>query len=115
MKKLLFIAVLFLSSCFTLLGQTVADPCRKSTEGNDFWFGFMESRNYHSAHYLEITVTARENTTFTITIGNDETPFNGTYTVNANNSRQVNIPWNLVEAIGSESIQDKGSVFTLVF
>ncbi len=108
MKNILFLAVLILSSTFNVFGQTLADPCRKSTEGTDFWFGFMESRNYNSNHYLEITVTAREHTTFTIAIGNSETPFNGTYTVNANSSQQVNIPWNMVEALGSETIEDKG-------
>ncbi|NQU87057.1 MAG: IgGFc-binding protein, partial [Mariniphaga sp.] len=84
------------------------NECHKSTEGTDFWFGFMESRNYHNNHYLEITVTSRETTNFTITIGPQETPFNGTYIVNGNSSRQVKIPWDQVEALGSESIQDKG-------
>jgi PKD repeat protein len=36
--------------------------CRKSTEGTDFWFGFMESRNYNPNHFIEITVTESENT-----------------------------------------------------
>ncbi|HKL32817.1 MAG TPA: hypothetical protein VJ919_09795, partial [Tangfeifania sp.] len=69
------------------------DQCRKSTEGKDFWFGFMESRNYKPNHYLEITVTARETTTFSIKIGPDEVPFGNSYTVNANNSLRVKIPW----------------------
>ncbi|MCY1718831.1 PKD domain-containing protein [Prolixibacteraceae bacterium Z1-6] len=85
-----------------------ADPCRKSTEGNDFWFGFMESRNYSANHYIEITVTAREATTFTITIGTNETPFQGVFSVAANNSQQIRIPWDMVEALGSESIENKG-------
>ncbi|MEZ5104393.1 MAG: PKD domain-containing protein [Draconibacterium sp.] len=84
------------------------DICRKSTEGKDFWFGFMESRNYNPNHYLEITVTAREATTFTITVGPNEIPFNGTYTIGANSSRQVKILWDLAEATGSEEIQNKG-------
>jgi len=84
------------------------DVCRKSTEGKDFWFGFMENRNYTPDHYLEITVTAREATSFTISIGPLEMPFNGTYSVGSNDSRQVKIPWETVEATGSEQIQAKG-------
>lgn len=105
--RLFLTIILWIAGPFILTAQET-DLCRKSTEGKDFWFGFMESRNYNPNHYLEITVTAREATTFTITIGTSETPFGGTYTVNANNSRQVLIPWDLVEAIGSEEIQDKG-------
>ena len=82
------------------------DLCKKSTEGTEFWFGFMESRNTHSNHYVEITVTARETTEFTIKIGKNQTLFNGTYTVSSNSSVQVEIPWQLVEAVGSETIQD---------
>ncbi|WP_372936391.1 hypothetical protein, partial [Mariniphaga sediminis] len=74
------------------------DLCRKSTEGTEFWFGFMESRNYHNQHFVEITVTARETTNFQVFTGKDETPFNGTYTVQANNRVRIEIPWQLVEA-----------------
>ena len=108
MTKLLFIYIFVLIASVFSRGQEVADPCKKSTEGKDFWFGFMESRNYHSAHYLEITVTAREKTTFTISTGNEESLY-GTYSVNANSSIQIEIdPWSLAEATGSESIQNRG-------
>jgi PKD repeat protein len=89
-----------------------ANLCRKSTEGTEFWFGFMESRNYNPNHFVEITVTARETTTFEIRTGKQETQFNGTYTVFADSSIQVEIPWQLVETIGSEEIQDKGIYLT---
>ena len=82
--------------------------CRKSTQGKEFWFGFMESRNYNPDHFLEITVTANETTTFNISVGNTESPFNGTFTVFADSSVQVKIPWQMVETTGSEQIQDKG-------
>ncbi|WP_163323092.1 PKD domain-containing protein [Draconibacterium mangrovi] len=104
-KKLIFI-LLFQVTILNLAAQ-YSNPCRKSTEGTDFWFGFMESRNYHSGHYLEITVTAREATTFNITIGKDQIPFNGSYSINSNSSVQVTIPWSMVEATGSEQIQNK--------
>ncbi|KAF0236037.1 MAG: hypothetical protein FD181_3029 [Prolixibacteraceae bacterium] len=39
--------------------------CQRSTEGKEFWFGFMEGRNDNgNVHYIEITVTAREATHF---------------------------------------------------
>ena len=82
--------------------------CSKSTEGTDFWFGFLEGRNYIKPHNTKIIVTARETTTFKITVGKDENLFNETYTVVANNSVEVEIPWQMVEATGSEQVQDKG-------
>ncbi|MGQ8335776.1 PKD domain-containing protein [Sunxiuqinia sp. A32] len=105
MKKLFYFLILFLQ-VHVLIGQI--DLCRKSTEGTDFWFGFMESRNYHSNHFIDITVTARETTSFQIFIGKNESPYNGTHTVQANSSKRVSIPWTLAEAIGSETIQEKG-------
>ncbi|MBN2773945.1 MAG: IgGFc-binding protein, partial [Prolixibacteraceae bacterium] len=85
------------------------NKCHKSTEGTDFWFGFMENRWYHNAtHYLEITVTARVATTFNITIGPNEDLFNGPYFVTDNGSLQIQIPWSMVEAMNSEETQSKG-------
>jgi len=84
------------------------DLCKRSTEGTEFWFGFMESRNYTAGHYLEVTVTARETTSFQIFIGKGGTPYHGPYTVDANTSSQVVIPWDIVEATDSEEIQDRG-------
>jgi hypothetical protein len=104
--KAFSISIFFFCIAIGLFAQE--DVCRKSTEGTDFWFGFMESRNHQSEHFLEITVTARETTTFNIRIGPGETPYNGTYAVEANSSVQVKIPWEQVEAIGSEEIQNKG-------
>lgn len=106
--RLLLLTTLITLRVLSLNAQGTTNPCRRSTEGKEFWFGFMESRNYHNGHYLEITVTAKESTSFNITIGREETPFGSTYTVNANNSTQVKIPWDMVEAIGSEQIQNKG-------
>ncbi|MDX9881480.1 MAG: PKD domain-containing protein [Prolixibacteraceae bacterium] len=105
---------MFLFLCFAglagadAIAQQLNDNCNRSTEGTDFWFAFMESRNYHSAHYVEITVTAREAADFTIKIGVNETFYGPTYQVAANSSVQVRIDWNLVEATGSELVQNKG-------
>lgn len=107
MRAFLFsILFLFLIHPDDAFGQN--DKCHRSTEGTDFWFGFMESRNYNSNHYVEITVTSREATTFTITIGTSQTPFQSNVSVGANSSSQIKIPWNMVEALGSESKESKG-------
>ena len=108
MRKTLLIVAIFIGTTLSLFSQVNSDPCKKSTEGTDFWFGFMESRNYHSNHFVDITVTARETTNFQIYIGNSETPFNSIYTVQANNRLRIAIPWEMVEATGSEEVQDKG-------
>ncbi len=95
----------------SVFGQTTGS-CRKSTEGKDFWFGFMESRNYHaSTHYTEITLTSIHNCNYRIYIGKSLIPFtlpsplDGT--VLPNIPVKIKIAWNLVEATGSETIQDR--------
>ncbi len=105
MKQLLFSFLLF---CCAAGVSAQDDVCRKSTEGTEFWFGFMESRHHQEDHYLEITVTSAEPATFYISVGPGREPFNGPYTVTSGNPTQVVIPWELVEVIGSEEIQDKG-------
>ena len=82
--------------------------CHRSTEGTDFWFGFMEGRNdNNNVHYIEITVTAREETKFSVFFGKSSVAYE-TKTVSENNSVQIRIPSNLAEATGSETIQDRG-------
>jgi hypothetical protein len=89
------------------LSTKAIDKCHKSTEGTNFWFGFMEGRAIHdNSHYLEITVTAREATTFTIEIG-PQKKIVGTFSVNSNSSRSVRSS-DLVEATGSETVQNFG-------
>lgn len=82
------------------------DVCTRSTEGTDFWFGFMENRNDRRDRYVEVTVTARKATTFRITAGNK--PFGTVYTVDPLQPQQVKIPWEIAEASGSEVVQNKG-------
>ena len=105
--KLILILAVFKFCVAPVFAQNV-DICRKSTEGTDFWFGFMESRNYIISHEVRIIVTARETTTFTIAVGKMENSFNGNFTVFADSSIQVSIPWKMVESVGSEVTQDKG-------
>ncbi|HSO88302.1 MAG TPA: PKD domain-containing protein [Draconibacterium sp.] len=84
--------------------------CHRSTEGKEFWFGFMEGRNDNgNVHYIEITVTAKESTSFQIFIGKSTTPLPSIpNSVDANGSVQISIPLDLAEAKGSEIIQEKG-------
>jgi len=93
-------------------GFSEVDPCHKSTEGTDFWFGFMENRWYSkpsnpkNAHYIAITVTAREETDFTVTYGPSEIPVASGH-VNSNSSVEVRPDWNILEARGTQSFEDK--------
>jgi hypothetical protein len=101
-KLTLYVLLLNTVSVF---GQTT-DPCRKSTEGTDFWFGFMEGRNYQVGHFNEITVTSSYSCKYDIFIGKSKTAYlSGT--VSPNIPVRITIDWTLVEAIGSETIQEK--------
>jgi gliding motility-associated-like protein len=67
----------------------------------------MEGRNDNgNVHYIEITVTARQTTNFSVFIGKSVVAFDSR-TVAANNSVQIKIPLSLAEATGSETIQEK--------
>lgn len=91
-----------------VFAQLVKEGCHKTSEGTDFWIGFLESRNYNAPHYLELLVCAREQTSFTLTVGPEETRIGTNYTVNTNDTVKVRIPWQLVEADSSEFVENKG-------
>jgi len=108
MRSALAILFVWCLPLFSMAGDPlVADPCHYSTEGTDFWFGLMQNRSVHPDHYLEITVTSRVGANFTVTWGPGETPI-GSFTVPANKSIIVPIDYKLLEAQGSESIENKG-------
>ncbi|NEW84234.1 MAG: PKD domain-containing protein [Mariniphaga sp.] len=90
----------------TILVSGQVNPCRKSTEGKDFWFGFMESRHHQGGHKNEITLTSVYECNYKIFIGKSTTPY-AIGILAANSPKQIPIDWTLVEAIGSESIQEK--------
>ena len=109
-RKILYKYSLFLLTWLTVViaaGQDSNPKCHRSTEGKEFWFGFMEGRNNSGNKYLEITITSREATGFSIYTGKSATP-HYTGSVQANSSFQVKIPKNLAEPTGSETIQEKG-------
>ena len=105
MKFLRLIPILLFSNILSGFGQT--DPCHKSTEGKDFWFGFLENRTYTTGHYLDITVTSIYTCKFKIYIGKSTTPF-ATGVVTPNTPVRIPVEWRIVEPLGSESIQEKG-------
>ena len=99
----LMILVLFLN--LQVFGEEIR--CKRSTEGKEFWFGFMEGRNdNNNVHYIEVTVTAREATSFSVYYGKSTVPV--TFSIGNNSSVQFKIePRTLAEAIGSETVQDR--------
>jgi PKD repeat protein len=86
--------------------QTTSNTCIKSTEGTDFWFGFMESRHHQSGHYLELTLTSTFTCNFSIYFGQSTTPYLSS-TLQPNTPFQWRPPWTIVEPIGSENIEKK--------
>jgi hypothetical protein len=110
MKGVIFSTILFISFLWPsfLMADESLDPCHYSTEGTDFWIGFMQNRSNHPNHYLEITVTSRFGSDFTLTYGPNEIPIGGNYSVEANKSIIVPIDFNLLESMGSETPENKG-------
>jgi hypothetical protein len=89
LKWVVYVAVFI--SCSNPVFANTEKECYRSTEGKDFWFGFMESRNYIESHRVKILVTSRETTNFTITIGTSEEVF-GNYTVEAVSYTHLTLP-----------------------
>ena len=112
MIKFGLILLIFLFQVPGLLAQSPADICVKSTEGKEFWFGFLENRlgfscgGYVPDNYLEVTVTSRFSCQFTITVGKLATPVASGVLV-PNVPQKIRINRFLAEPYGSESIEDK--------
>ena len=85
-------------------GQT--ESCHKSTEGKDFWFGFMENRNYQAGHFTEITLTSVNICKYDIFIGKSALPYTSGILI-PNFPTQITIPWTFIEPRGSENIENK--------
>ena len=104
MKLIRLILIVLLFNTVSVFGES--DPCHKTTEGTDFWFGFMEGRNYNAGHYNEITLTSSYSCNYQVFIGKNATPsFSGI--LPANSTVRIPIDWHLVETIGSEVIEEK--------
>ncbi len=91
-----------------LSAQTTSNTCVKSTEGTDFWFGFMEGRHYsYPQHYLEITLTSKFNGKFSLYLGNSTSAM-VTSTFQADVPYRYQIPiWSWAEPVGSEVVESK--------
>jgi len=109
MKQLILLFGIVLSFFLTAWAdeQPVKDPCHYSTEGTDFWFGFMQNRSNYTDHYLEITITSSMGAEITVTYGPGETLY-GKYSVGPNASTPIRIEYNLLESNGSENNENKG-------
>jgi len=95
---------LFLNA-ISVFGQT--NSCHKSTEGTDFWFGFMENETYVGCgNYVDITITSVYECKYDIYIGKSKVPFDSG-TVSPDAPKRITFDWNQVEARGSEVIQEK--------
>ena len=108
MKLIRLILIVLSFNPVSVFGQT--ESCPKTTEGTDFWFGFMEGRTFTTngepPPYTEITLTSSYHCNYTIYIGKSKIPFVLPAPANGTLSPfipvQIKIPWQQVEAIGSE-------------
>ncbi|MEI6139406.1 MAG: PKD domain-containing protein [Mariniphaga sp.] len=104
MKFLRLIIIFLISTTLNGFGQT--DPCHKSTEGKDFWFGFIQNR-FWTEHRIDITLTSVHKCKYSLFIGKSTTPsISGI--VMPNTPLKVPLDWLLVEPTGSENIQERG-------
>jgi len=107
--KLILILIVFLNG----FGEVAAQDngfCHKSTEGQEFWFGYMENRIFRAEfHTVLVTVASRQNTNFRITIGPPGEPnYNRSFNVRADSALTVELPWRTAETFGSETIRNTG-------
>lgn len=107
--KLVIILTVFLN-CFDIVLAQENKLCHKSTEGTEFWFGFMENRIFRAEfHAVLVTVSSRQSTNFKITVGPPDSPvYNREYSVSADSALTVEIPWGIAETFGSETISNTG-------
>jgi hypothetical protein len=107
--KLMIVLTVFLN-CFGIVTAQENKLCKKATEGKEFWFGFMENRIFMADfHTILVTVSSRLSTNFKITVGSPNAPlYNRDFSVSANSTRTVEIPWRIAETFGSESIRNTG-------
>lgn len=105
--KLILILLILYCLCPVRVKAEEDDACHYSTEGTDFWFGFMENRVKGNIHYLEITVTSRVSAEVTLTYGPNEI-FIDKKIVGANRSIKIPIDPGMLEPSGSEITEDKG-------
>lgn len=109
MVRQLLLAIGMFLLPFGLLADepAVVDPCHFSTEGTDFWMGFMQNRNTGAEHITEITITSRLGANVRIAYGTTDTQL-ATLVIPPNGSKSVPVNFMMLEASGSETVEDKG-------
>jgi len=108
MKPKIFSFIVVISFCLPFFVKAqMGEACHYSTEGTDFWFGFMENRIDGNTHYLELTVTSRVGAEIKLTYGPAEDLYIETV-VTANSSITIPIDTFLLEPSGSEIVEGKG-------
>ncbi|MCE1198542.1 MAG: IgGFc-binding protein [Marinilabiliales bacterium] len=94
-----------------LFGTLPVDPCQKSSEGKEFWFGFLENRlstnPFYPSNYLEITLVSRFSCHYTLSLGNSATPLQ-TGVLNPDAPVKIRIDRTSAEPFGSENVEQKG-------
>ncbi len=111
MKRYVLILAVTMVVLGRLAAQSPTNTCVKSTEGRDFWFGFMENRPGQGCgpvpeNYLEVTVTSRFNCQFTISLGNSS-PAIVSDVLQPNVPKKFRIDRASAEPFGSETIEKK--------
>jgi PKD repeat protein len=94
---------------FRLTAQGSSQVCVKSTEGKEFWFGFMENRiSYNPLYppnYLEITLTSKNTCHYSYSIGTSAIIISGN--LQPNMPQKIRIDRLSAEPYGSENIESK--------
>lgn len=106
MKKIL---IAFFAFFICLVNGYAADSvnmCHYSTEGTEFWLGFMQNRLSGSVHYIELTVTSQLGANFTLTYGTNEKSI-GTYSVGTNSLVKISLDYSTLEPSLSETAESK--------
>jgi hypothetical protein len=109
-KRITALLVVLMGFCsLTGSASDVVNMCHYSTEGTEFWFGFLQNRLSGSIHYIEITVTSQLGANFTLTYGPDEKPIgNNPYTLGENSLMKITLDYTLLEPSLTETIENKG-------
>ena len=112
MKNLFLLFTLFFTHSFLLLAQT--DPCVRTSEGREFWVGFMHNDPAPDPN-IRLYVTSRFATTGTVFADGGATNVQ-TINVAANASQLTELtPINTYSVFNTQTIQNKGVFVSKVF
>jgi len=106
-KESLIVFKLFILSFFIFFASFSKGVAQnlKST-GTNFWLGYMKNKQNRPNHYTRLHISSKQNTS-----GQVEVPQAGwstTFSVSANSSTTVTIPYDTVEVLSSETIEGMG-------